>query len=527
VQKKSFHGKTKPNPSGRGNELGKRELHSVCLDVDARVEQPVNILVHHAKVRSAVGWSVLEIFVRQGLGFVISIVLARILAPEDFGIIAMLAIFLVVASLFIDSGFSQALIQRQGSTHVDESTIFFFNLGMGGLVALVLCLCASWIAGFYHQPILREITFLMAFNLMVNACGSIHTALLSKALDFKTLAKSGVAATLLSGTLAIIMALAGWGVWSLVWQTIVSSLVMVAMLWSLHPWRPQWVFSLASLRSYFRFGGFLLLTGVLNNAYLNLNSLVIGKLYSSRDVGFYSRAQNLQQLPVTLLTSMVGRIAYPVFSQTADDKERLARGMRKAQAAIMLVNIPLMMVFLVLAEPLVLALLGSKWSTVIPVLQILSVGGILWPLNALNLNVLKAQGHSDLNVRILLVKMLIGISLLALASTRGILAIAYAQALASILAFFINAHYSRVFLNYGAWSQLKDLLPLFAAAVPAGLGMWLVVSMADLPAYAELVLAAGAGGVLYLGACHLLHVSALAEMLRLLQSRHKLSSSEI
>jgi O-antigen/teichoic acid export membrane protein len=485
------------------------------------------VLLNDGKLTSAIGWSALELFVRHGLSFVVSIILARILVPADFGLLAMLSVFVAMANLLIDSGFSQALIQRQTSSHTDESTIFFFNLIMGALVALGLCLAAPWIARFYQQPLLDDVTRVMAFNVFLGGCASIHTALLTKELNFKVQAQAGVLATLVAGGLAIYMAASGWGGWSLVAQAVASSLISVAMLWLLHPWRPRRVFSGASLRSHFRFGGFLLLTGVLSNLYVNLSSLLIGKLYSAADVGFYTRGQNLQQVPVGLMTSMVGRIAFPVFSKTADDKARLAAGMRKAQAAVMLINAPAMIGLFVLAEPVVLTLLGPKWAAAVPVLQVLSVGGLLWPLNALNLNVLKAQGHSDLNVRILLVKLTVGLGLLLAASSHGIVVIAWSQAVSAAFAFFVNAYYTRRFLNYGPWAQLRDLFPCFVAGAISGLGMWLVLRFADFPYGVELVLAGGAGALLYLAACHLLRVEALGEARRLMGRQDRLVRGEV
>jgi O-antigen/teichoic acid export membrane protein len=424
----------------------------------------------------------------------------------------MLALFINGANLFIDSGFSQALIQRQNTTRVDESTIFFFNLIMGALVALALCAAAPWIAAFYKQPILREILYLMALNLFISSLGAIHTTLLTKELKFKIIMKSSLIAILSSGVLAVFIAMRGSGVWSLVWQTLSFTIVSVITLWILHPWRPQWVFSFTSLRSFFRFGGFLLLTNLLTTLYTNLYSLLIGKMYLTRDVGFYTRAQRLQQLPATVMTSIVGRVAFPVFSSVAEDKARLARGMRKATAGVMLINIPIMVVLVVLAKPVVLTLLGQKWLPSAPVLQVLSLGGFLWPIHALNLNVLKAQGHTDLNVRLVLIKLVIGVSLLALASPYGIVAIAWAQVASSMLAFFVNAYYAGVFLDYGAWPQLRDLFPYFASSIPMALTSWMTMRILNLPVQIELIISILLGGLTYLVVCKLIRLDAFEEM---------------
>ena len=397
------------------------------------------------RIGQAVGWSVIDVLVRHGLNFIVLVVLARTLSPADFGLVAMLALFVAVAGLLIDSGFGQALIQRQQTSLTDESTIFFFTLAMGAFIALLLCALAPWIATFYGQPLLKQMTYWMALNLFLNAFGTIHTTLLTKELNFKTITKAGVVAAVVSGGVAVFMAMHGWGVWSLVGQVLAATITTVLLLWLMHPWRPQWAFSSSSLRSFFKFGGFLLWTGLLSTLYSNLYALLIGKMHSVQDVGFYSQAQRLQQLPVSVITGVVGRVAFPVFSAVADDKLRLARGMRKALLSVMFINIPLMLGLMVLADQLVLTLLGSAWLPSVPVLQVLAVGGLLWPLHALNIDVLKAQGHSALNARIQAVKLTIAITLLVATSPYGIVAIAYGQVFASLIVFFINAYYSKSF----------------------------------------------------------------------------------
>ena len=476
-------------------------------------------LVKRDKINSAVRWSAIDSLVRYSLSFVITVVLARILVPADFGIVGMLAVFIAIASMFIDSGFSLALIQRQTTTNADESTIFYFNLIIGALVALALCSAASWIAAFYQQPILNKIIYLMALNLCITAFGSIHMTLLTKKLDFKTITWVGAVSTLISGISAILMALSGWGVWALILQTIVGSLISVAMLWILHPWRPQWIFSRDSLRSFFRFGGFILLTNSLYNLYINLYSLIIGKLYSARDVGFFSRAQSLHQLPFRLIEGIVGRIAFPLFAEAAGDKVKLVRGMRKAQAMIMLINIPLMIGLIILADHLVETLLGVKWAPVVPILRVLSIAGILLPLQSLNLDVLKAQGHSDLNARIMLFKLVIGISLLIGAARYGIMAIAWGYAVSSVSFFMVNAYYTRVFLDYGALAQLRDLMPYFGAVIPMASVMWLVAYILVLPVQTELAVALVMGGMVYLVTCKITRPAGYEELIAFIRRK--------
>ena len=452
-------------------------------------------------------------FLRQGVQFVVTIVLARLLAPEDFGVVAMLALFTGVASIFIDSGFSSALIQRQNTTHTEESTVFFFNLGMGAITALLLCAAAPWIAAFFKQPVLQSLTYAMAVSLFVGAFGSIHGTLLSKEMNFKTLAKVGVVSSALAGGLAIYMANRGYGVWSLAGHSVLSSIISVLLLWLWHPWRPAWTFSMASLRSFFRFGGYSMAATLTDVFSTNLYLILIGKLYSVRDVGFYSRAQNTQQLPITLMMGVINRVAFSTFASVKEDKARLVRGLRQAQAIAMLVNTPILVGLIILAEPLVLTLFGAQWLPCVPILQVLGLGGLLWPLHVLNLNILKAQGRSDLFFKITILKKVFTISLTVAASFYGVMAIAWTQVFVSIFGYFVNTHYTEALLGYGGLKQIRDLAVNFIAVLPMIGVVYLVTNTMQALPIIELSLATLAGGTVYLLTCRLLCEELLNECL--------------
>lgn len=473
------------------------------------------------RIGHAVSWSAIDLIVRNGLSFLVLIVLARILTPSDFGLMAMLVLFVAVGNLLVDSGFGQAIIQRQKSSLADESTIFYFTLTMGALIAIIMCLAAPHIARFYSHPVLENMTYWMALNLFLNAFGTIHTTLLTKELNFKTISLAGVVATVVSGGVAIIMAMHGWGVWSLVGQILASTIVLVSMLWLLHSWRPMWVFSFESLRSYFRFGGFVLWTGILSTIHTNLYALIVGKLHSVQDVGFFSQARRLQLLPVNIMTTVVARVAFPVFSGISDDKARLARGIRKALISVMFINVPLMLGILVLAEDLVMVLFGMKWLPSVPVLQVLAIAGLMFPFNALNIDVLKAQGHSALNARIQLIRLTIGISLLIVTSPFGIVAIAYGQVMASFLALLINTYYTKKLLDYGALTQMRDIMPYVAASAPMILVILVVLRYANLANLTELIVATLAGIMIYLAVCKMAGLEAVDDLAAITYSRKK------
>lgn len=408
------------------------------------------------KAKAAVLWSSLDTLIRQGFGFVISVVLARLLVPDDFGTVALLAIFIGVANLFVNAGLGLALIQRQDVTHEDESTVFWFNLGVAFLMMLSLSATAEWIAAFFDKPVLVPLTMVLAINIFISAFGTIHGTLMTKRLDFKTPMKVGVSTSLAGGLVAVYMAWDGYGLWSLVGQTLTASVLGAVLLWWLSPWRPAFLFSIASFKKLFGFSGWLFLSWLLDVVYQRGYTMLIGKFYGTHDLGIYNRADNTQALASGLLTDVLSKVAFPLFSAANNDLERMRRGMRMAVQTMMLVTAPSMMGLAVLAEPFIRIVFGEQWSPAAPILQVLCFVGLLYPLHVINLNVLQAQGHSNLFFRLEIFKKTFGIAILVLGSYFGLLGIAIAQALLSLIALGINGFYTRKFLGYGVTKQLAD-----------------------------------------------------------------------
>jgi teichuronic acid exporter len=367
----------------------------------------VSVSLKH-KSLSAVFWSGADAFLRQGLSFGVSVILARLLNPEQFGTIGLLYVFIGFANAFVDSGFSAALIQRQDTTHTDESTVFWFNLGMGLLVSVLLGILAPIFARFYDLPVLIPLTAVFALNILIVAAGSIHCTLLSKQLDFKTQMKIGVIAIILSGAVAIVMAMKNFGVWALASQTLVYSGTTTILLWKFHFWRPSLVFDLDSAQRLFGFGGYMLAVNLLRALYSNLSSLLIGKFYGVRDLGFYERADSMRQLPVEALAHALSSVAFPTFSAAASNRMMLQRGVRFAVRNIMFVNILTMLTLMMIADSLVTILFGERWQAIVPIFWVLCLGSILWPLQMINLNALVAQGHSNLYFRLEIVNKALG-----------------------------------------------------------------------------------------------------------------------
>ncbi len=460
-------------------------------------------------------WSFAERIGQQAIGFILSIILARLLMPEEFGLIAMLMVFIAVGQVFTESGYGQALIHKQNATHVDECSIFYFNVFLGLVMAGILCLAAPWIAAFYERPALVPLTRVLSLSLVIGAFEIIQVTLLTKQMDFKTQLKISVVATAISGIVGIAMAYQGYGVWSLVGQTLCRTTAQVLLLWTLHSWRPAWTFSFASLRSMFGFGSKLLAASLVRTVFDNLYLITIGKLFTAGDLGFYTRAKGLQQLPVRNMSSALERVTFPVFASVQHDKDRLKRGVRKAMTTLAMINFPMMAGLAIVAEPLVVVLLTEKWLSSVPYLQLLCVVGALYPLQSINLNVLKAQGRSDLYFRLTLLKNALKVVLLAITWRWGIEAILWGQIATSLVGFLVNTYYTAKLIDYSIWEQIRDLIPYAAVVAVMSIGIYPIGYVITGHMLILLTVQTAAGVALVLGMCWVFRPAGFEEVWQL------------
>ena len=408
------------------------------------------------KARIAVLWTSLEAAFVTVTNFLISVVLARMLVPEDFGTVAILGVFVSLANLFVNAGLGMALVQRQDITHADESTVFWFNLMAALIMMIILIAAAPRIAGYFDIPILENLSMVLAANVALSSLGTTQGTLFTKRLDFKTPMKIGVVSALVAGSVGILMAWNNFGVWALAGQIISSTLVSVMLLWCISPWRPLMVFDKNSFKKLFSYGVWLFFSGILDALYQRSASLIIGKLYGRHDLGIYSRADNIQSLAAGVISNVLARVSFPLFSSVNDDKYRLRRGLQMVVQILMFVTIPAMTGLALLAEPFIRLIYGENWLGVVPILQILAFSGLLFPLQVVNLSVLQAQGHSKLFFRLEVAKKVIGIFLLIYGSMHGLIGLAIATGVGSAVSLLINAYYTKKHLDYGAFSQIKD-----------------------------------------------------------------------
>lgn len=402
------------------------------------------------------------------INFLCNLVLARLLMPEDFGAIAMLAIFLAVSNIFIQGGLGTALIQKKNPDHCDYSTVFYWNLVVAVLFYIILYVCAPFIADYYALPLVKPLLRVQSLVLIIQSFAIVQYTQLQKQMNFKALAIRNMAAALAGTLIAIPMALRGFGAWSLVASAITASIVNVLLLWKMSSWRPTWEFSFTSLKSLFSFGGLMLLSSLAETIYTNLQGLIIGKRFSASDLGYFSQAKKLEEIPVTGLSSIVNDVTFPAFASIQDDSERLLAGVRKSTKALTFLNFPMMILLMIIAQPLICLLYGSKWEASAPYFQILCISGLIYAVNTLNTNVIKSLGKGKIYFIIQILKRLIGIALILLGVRFGIYGLLWAVASVAYISFIINALVNKKLINYGVFRQLGDFGAVLLLALLVG-----------------------------------------------------------
>lgn len=424
------------------------------------------------KTVKGVGWSFVDNLSSSGIAFLVGLVLANLLTPSEYGIMAILTIFIAVSNSIVDSGFSNALIRKTDARRIDYNTVFFFNLVVSIALYVVLYLAAPAISTFFKEPLLVEVMRVIGWVLVINALAIIPRTLFVKEVNFKTQTKVSLIASVSSGVIGIGMALAGMGVWSLVGQQLSRQLLNTLFLWIYCQWRPAREFSIQSFKELFGFGSKLLLSGLLDTVFKEIYSLVIGRCYTAAQLGQYTRASQFNQISSSNLTSVIQRVSYPVLSSIQDEPDRLREGYRKIIKSTMLVSFACMLGMAAVAKPMIVLLIGEKWMPAVGYLQIICFSGMLYPLNAINLNILQVKGRSDLFLRLEIIKKIIGIGPLLLGIFFSIEYMLWGSVCTSAIAYFLNSYYSANLINYPTQVQIRDILPTFIVSFITAAAMW-------------------------------------------------------
>ncbi|MDO5687265.1 MAG: lipopolysaccharide biosynthesis protein [Neisseria sp.] len=424
------------------------------------------------KALKGVSWSAIDNIAGSGVVFLVGLVLARLLSPQEFGLIGMVTIFIAVSNSIINSGFSSALIRKTDASDKDYDTVFIYNLIVSLLLYLTLYVCAPLISQFYNTPKLTVITRVIGIVLIFNALGIIQYTLLVKAVDFKTQAKISIISSVGSGIIGISMAFYGLGIWSLVAQQISRQFLNSLFLWIFNSWRPSFQFSKRSFKELFGFGSKLMLSGIIATVFQNAYYLVIGKFYTPAILGQYTRAEQFKNIFSQNLTSIVHRVSYPVLSTIQNEEERLLAAYRKVIKTTMMITFALMLGMVAVAKPMVLVLIGEKWMPAVLYLQIMCFAGMLYPLHAINLAMLQIKGRSDLFLKLEIYKQIIMILPIALGIFLGIEYLLLGSVITSFIAFFLNSYYSAALIKYSTLQQIKDIFPTFIIALIMAIIIW-------------------------------------------------------
>lgn len=420
------------------------------------------------KTKNGLIWSTVENFSTQGVSFIFSIILARLLCPSDYGIVAMTGIFFSIARAFVESGFGSALIRKKDRKDIDFSTCFYFNMVVSLFFYVIFFISAPMIASFYDQPILISIVRVEALNIIFGAFCIVQQSKLTIEIDFKTQAKISLSSIIISGIIGILFAYLDYGVWALVWQGISSSIMYSIMLCVFVRWRPRCGFSKESFHYLFGYGSKLLASGLLDTTYNNIYPLVIGKFYTPAQLGNFSRAQSFAQLPSSNITRVLQRVTFPVLSEIQDDMERLETNYRKLLKMSAFIIFPLMMGLAAVANPLINVVLTAKWEQCVIYLQIFCFSMMWYPIHAINLNLLQVKGRSDLFLRLEIIKKIVGACIMCVTIPMGVLFMCYGMVVSSLISLIINTYYTGKLIKVGYIVQMKDLLPIFLCSVLMG-----------------------------------------------------------
>ncbi|RHC74364.1 lipopolysaccharide biosynthesis protein [Prevotella sp. AM34-19LB] len=439
------------------------------------------------KTIKGVGWSAADALLGQGVTFIVGLVLARLLSPDEYGLIGICLIFTTVLNGIVDSGFSNALIRKKDVTDEDYNTMFTTNMAISIVLYVLLFISSPFVSDFFHRVELIALVRVTGLILFFNALSITQVTILTKNIDFKTKTKASLVSAIISGVIGIAMAFMGYGVWSLVAQQLSKQLLYTLCLWVLSKWWPKFTFYKDSFKYMWGFGWKLLASGILNNVWNQLYQVVIGRCYTSSTLGHYTRANEYASIFSSNLTLIVQRVSYPVLAEIQDDKERMVQGYRKVIKVTMFVTAVCMISLGAVSEPLIYTLIGTKWHEAATYLPLICISMSLYPLHAINLNILQVLGRSDIFLYLEILKKIVGIVPIVIGIFCGIYYMLLASILTGVISLYLNTWYTGKTLNYSFWKQLRDITPSYFTALVIALAVYFLKYL-SLPYYIVLML---------------------------------------
>jgi len=441
-------------------------------------------------------WKLFERTASYGLQFIIQIILARLLSPSDFGVLALVLIFITLANVFVQSGLNTSLIQKKVVDNIDYSSVFYLSLGVASALYLVLFLFAPAIASFYDNLGLIPVLRVLALTLFPGVFNSIQNAIVSRTMQFRRLFYSSVGAGFVSGIVGIALAYKGYGIWALVFQQLTNQVCVTIILWFTVKWRPTLQFSIERVKDHFSFGWKLLVSSLIDTTYRDLRSLIIGKVYTPAMLGYYNRGQQFPQLVISNINGSIQAVMLPALAAQQDYTDRVKSMMRRSIVTSSFIVFPMMVGLAVVAEPLVVLLLTDKWLPAVPFLQIFCFSYALWPIHTANLQAINAMGRSDIYLKLEIVKKIVGLAILFISLPFGVYYLALSEIVSTIASAFINAYPNKNLLDYGYAEQMKDILPSLLLSLVMGVIVYFF-SFFGLSLLVTMVLQILAGVVIY------------------------------
>lgn len=413
-------------------------------------------------------WKFSERFTAQIVSFLVSLFLARLLMPEDYGLVALITVFITIANVFVTSGFGNALIQKKEATQTDFSSVFYFSIFIGIVAYIIIYFIAPFVAAFYNNESLTSLLRVLSFSVIIAGINSVQEAYVARNMLFKKYFFSTIVGSITSAIIGIIMAFKGFGAWALVFQTLINQLVNTVVLWFTVKWRPKLIFSLKSMKQLFSFGWKLLVSSIIDTIYNNIYSLVIGKFFSAKELGFYNRGKSIPNMVISNINGSIQSVMFPAFSRYQDNLVAMKNVMRRAILTSTFLIVPAMMGLAAIGKPLTILLLTEKWLPSVSFLQFCCFILAFYPIHTTNLQVINAMGRSDIYLKLEIIKKIVGFTILIISIPFGIYGMMIGSCISTIICSIINSFPNKRLLNYGYLEQMKDILPVFIISIIMG-----------------------------------------------------------
>ncbi|ETP67659.1 hypothetical protein G159_16295 [Planococcus glaciei CHR43] len=477
----------------------------------------MTVQITKSKILSSLVWKFLEIAGSQGILLVIQIILARLLMPEDFGLIALVSVFIVVASVMVQSGLNTALIQKKDADATDISSVFYISLIVAAVLYLIVFFCAPVIAIYYKEPQLTLILRVLMITLFASAFNSIQNVIVAKNMLFKKQFFSSVAAILFSGVLGITLAYNGFGVWALVIQQLTNRFSLTIILFVTVKWRPQLLFSLKKVKLLYSYGWKLLVSALIDTLYMNIYSLIVGKTFGTTTLGFFNRGEQFPKLFATNINGSIQAVMFPVLASQQDNHQRVKEMMRRSIVTSSFIVFPLMTGLAIVAEPLIKILLTERWLPAVPFLQYFCLLYSLLPIQTANLQAIIALGRSDIFLKLEIIKKVVSIIILIFTVPHGVYAIVIGLCISGIFSTLINIYPNLKLLNYSYIEQFKDIIPSMLISVTMGILIYYIkwIEMSEIVTmFCQIFI----GIILYIGIAKTFKVESYTYLLATLKS---------